>query len=218
MQIKTRKGLNIPITGQPEQLADTGRAVKQVALLGTDYVGLKPKILVEAGQAVGLGEPLFLDKRDPEVRFGSPGTGRVVAVNRGRRRVLQSVVIELDDTAASETIFDPAQSQDPAAIRDLLLRSGMWAGFRTRPYNRVADSSSTPRSIFVTAIDTRPLAADPRVVIAQRESEFERGMSVIVQLGNWPVYLCTGPNWSGPEFEDDRIQRVEFDGPHPAGS
>lgn len=217
LKIKTKKGLNIPITGQPIQIVDSGSAVKQVALLGPDYVGLKPKILFEVGQAVGLGEPLFLDKRDPQVKFASPGTGRVVAINRARRRILQSVVIELDDAVASETIFDPGQSPGPATVRDLLLRSGLWTSLRTRPYNRVADSSSTPRSIFVTAIDTRPLAADPRVIIAHRKSEFEKGMAVLGRLGDWPIYLCTGPNWQEPEFKGDGIRGVEFDGPHPAG-
>jgi Na+-transporting NADH:ubiquinone oxidoreductase subunit A len=216
-RIKIDKGLDIPIAGSPEQVIDKGRSLRTVALLGTDYAGLKSKMLVEAGQAVGLGEPLFLDKHDPEVRFVSPGTGRVIAVNRGRRRVLQSVVIELDSEAAPETIFGPLQLEDPATVREFLLRSGMWTGFRTRPYNRVPDSSLTPRSIFVTAIDTRPLAADPGVVIAERDSEFEMGMAVISRLGDGPVYLCTGPNWRGPECEQDGIERVEFDGPHPAG-
>ena len=217
LRIKIKKGLNIPIAGQPEQVVDGGSTVKQVALLGSDYVGIKPKILVQVGQAVSLGEPLFLDKRDPQVQFVSPGTGRVVAINRARRRKLQSVVIELDDTAALETIFDRVPSKEPPAVRDLLLRSGLWTGLRTRPYNRVADSTATPRSIFVTAIDTRPLTADPQVIIAHRESEFKNGMAIIRRLGDWPVYLCTGPKWSGPEFDDDGIRSVEFDGPHPAG-
>ena len=147
----------------------------------------------------------------------TPGAGRLLAINRGRRRVLQSVVIELDDGAAPEATFDVKQSQNPTTIRDVLLRSGAWSGFRTRPYNRVAHSASTPRSIFVTAIDTRPLTADPNVVIAQRRTEFERGMDIICQLGDWPVYLCTAPDWSGPEFKHDSIRRVVFDGPHPAG-
>ena len=217
MRIKIRKGLDIPISGAPEQSIHEVGSPTRVALLGSDYVGLKPKMLVEPGQAVGLGQPLFFDKRDPAVQYTAPGAGRVIAANRGRRRVLQSVVIELDGTAAAETSFDPMQSEDPAAVRDILLRSGTWTGFRTRPYDCVPDSSSTPRSIFVTAIDTRPLAADPNVVIAERQSDFETGMGVIGRLGDWPVYICTGPNWSGPEFDSGHIKRVEFEGPHPSG-
>jgi len=216
-RLKTKKGLDIQLAGQPEQIVHPGRKVKRVALLGADYAGLKPKMLVEVGQRVGLGEPLFLDKRDPDAPFTSPGTGRLVAINRGHRRVLESVVIELDETAASQTTFDIDLSEDPATTRNILLRSGAWTGIRTRPYNRVALSSSSPRSIFVTAIDTRPLAAEPGTIIAQRIREFERGIDVIRRLGDWPVYLCTAPNWSGPEFEGDAITRVEFEGAHPAG-
>ncbi|MBL4821065.1 MAG: Na(+)-translocating NADH-quinone reductase subunit A [Gammaproteobacteria bacterium] len=215
--MKIDKGLDIPIAGVPEQVIETGRSLKTVALLGTDYIGLKPRMLVEPGQVVSLGEPLVLDKSNSAVQFTSPGTGRVVAVNRGRRRVLQSVVIELDESAASEKTFDPVQSQNQAAIRDLLLQSGAWTGFRTRPYNRVPDSSSRACSIFITAIDTRPLAANPGVVVADRENEFTRGTQIVAQLTDGPVFLCTGPDWSGPEPSGNGIQRIEFDGPHPAG-
>ena len=217
LRIKIKKGLDIPLAGTPEQVIDTGRSVQRVALLGTDYVGLKPRMLVEPGRAVGLGEPLFLDKRDPAVQFASPGTGRVVAVNRGRRRALQSVVIELDENAASATTFDALDAEDPAAIRDVLLRSGAWIGFRTRPYDRVPDSAASPRSIFVTAIDTRPLAADPGVAIAGYANEFRTGMNIIDCLTRAPLYLCTGPDWPGSEPVGASIRRVEFSGPHPAG-
>jgi len=217
LRIEIKKGLDIPISGTPEQVIDTGRSVKTVALLGTDYAGLKPRMLVEPGRAVGLGEPLFLDKRDPSVQFVSPGTGRVVAVNRGRRRALQSVVIELDENAAPEATFDSLDAADPAAIRNVLLRSGAWIGFRTRPFNRVPDSGASPRSVFITAIDTRPLAADPGVVIAGYANEFRIGMNIIDCLTEAPVYLCTGPGWPGFEPAGASIRRVEFSGPHPAG-
>ena len=217
MRIRTKKGLVIPISGRPEQVVGAKQRVRHVALLGPDYAGLKPKVLVDVEQTVSLGEPLIVDKRDPDAPFASPGTGRVVAINRGRRRVLQSVVVALDETAAPETVFDIDRPKNPAAIRNVLLRSGTWSGFRTRPYNRVPHSQSSPRSLFVTATDTRPLAADPNVVVKYKESEFQRGMEILTRLGDWPVYLCTGPDWSGAEFEDGRIRRVEFNGPHPAG-
>lgn len=216
-RIKIDKGLDIPIAGSPQQVIDTGRSLKTVALLGPDYIGLKPRMLVEPGQVVSLGETLFLDKRNSAVQFTSPGTGRVVAVNRGRRRVLQSVVIELDESVAAEKTFDPVQSQDRVAIRALLLQSGAWTGFRTRPYDHVPDSSSSPRSIFITAIDTRPLAANPSVIVTDRLEEFTMGMRIVARLSEGPVFLCTGPDWAGPEPSGNEIQRIEFDGPHPAG-
>lgn len=215
--IKITKGLDIPIAGVPEQAIDSATKVNQVALLATDFIGLKPKVLVREEQHVGLGEPLLIDKHDEHLQFVSPGTGRIVGINRGARRKLQSIVIELDDSVAKEKIFDTNLSGNTRKLRRVLLKSGLWTGFRTRPFNRVASSVSTPSSVFITAIDTRPLAANPNVVIANRQNDFIAGMNIIRQLGDWPVYLCTAPDWSGPTFKDKGIKITHFSGPHPAG-
>ena len=217
--IKIKKGLNIPIAGSPEQKIDSSKPVNHVALVATEFLGIKPKILVQVGQKVRLGESIFIDKRDTQVQYVSPATGRIIAINRGQRRKLQSVVIELDKTAAPEVEFDIDlnSSGDAKFLRKVLLNSGLWTSFRERPYNRVAHSTSTPASVFVTAIDTRPLSANPNVIIAHYQSEFMAGMRIISQLGDWPVHLCTAVDWSGPTFDGDSICMTQFDGPHPAG-
>jgi Na+-transporting NADH:ubiquinone oxidoreductase subunit A len=218
-RIKIKKGININMLGEPLQNIYQGNTVKKVALVASDYVGLKPKLLVEIGQEVTLGEPLFIDKRDPKVQYVSPGEGRIVAINRARRRQLKSIVIELNSKPIPDIVFKTIpinKSNNKIPLRDTLLKSGLWSSFRTRPYDRVADSSSSPRSIFVTAIDTRPLAANPNITIAHRKSEFIKGMAIIRQLGDWPLYLCVGSDWSGPKLEDG-IKTIQFDGPHPAG-
>lgn len=217
LRIRIDKGLDIPIPGSPEQVIFTGRSVKSVALLGTDYSGLNPRLLIEPGQSINQGEALFVDKHDARVQYTAPGTGRVVAVNRGHRRVLQSVIIELDEAAESKKIFNSLQLQDRSAIRDLLLQSGSWTAFRTRPFDRVPLSDTSPSAIFVTAIDTRPLAVDPEVIVAKRSEEFIRGIELVAALTDGTTFLCTGPDWSGPEPETKGIQKVEFIGPHPAG-
>jgi Na+-transporting NADH:ubiquinone oxidoreductase subunit A len=217
LRIKIKKGFNIPVTSEPVQEIGQANAVKKVALVASDYVGLKPKILVKVGQEVDFGDTLFIDKRDPKVQFVAPGAGRIIAINRARRRQLQSIVIELDTLSASETIFKTEFLNDKQSLRSILMKSGLWSSFRTRPYDRVAHSTSSPSSIFVTAIDTRPLAADPNVMITHRKNEFIKGMAIISQLGDWPTYLCVGSDWSGPKFEDNGIKTIQFDGPHPAG-
>lgn len=213
-RVKTKKGLDIGITGEPLQVVGDAPAVGQVALMAVNCLGIRPRLAVKPGQAVGLGETIFVAKNDPDVQFVSPGTGRIKAINRGPRRTLQSVVVELAEAAASEAVFDVSVG-NAGAIRKLLLLTGLWTSFRTRPYDHIARSSAIPRAIFITAIDTRPLAPDPAIIVARRESEFAHGLQVIRQLGSWPVYLCVGPHWSAPEL--DGIQTVEFDGPHPAG-
>jgi len=221
-RIRIKRGLNVPIAGAPKPAITPGNPVAQVALLGTDFIGLKPRLLVEVGDAVGLGDPLFEDKHDPAVRFTAPGTGRISAICRGKRRALESIVIDLDADSATERGFEvhePAQlgSIGAEGVRRQLLASGEWSSFRTRPYNRVPRSDDTPRSIFITATDTRPLAADPQVIIDDQREAFINGLHVIAQLTAGSVFLCTGPGWTGPDPDIAKLKRVEFDGPHPAG-
>ena len=221
--IRIKKGLNIPLEGPPKQVVTPGATIGEVALVGADFLGLRPQILVEVGDVVGAGQPLCGDKHDPAVRFAAPGTGRVTAINRGRRRALQSIVIELDDDAGGQPATFPTHSDTEIAglgaapIRERLLASGAWTAFRTRPFNRVPGSADQPRSIFVTAIDTRPLAADPSVVVADRREAFARGLRVIAQLSPGKLFLCTAPGWSGPVPDIGNLVHAEFAGPHPAG-
>jgi Na+-transporting NADH:ubiquinone oxidoreductase subunit A len=222
MKIRIRKGLDIRLAGAPAQKLDAGGKVRSVAVLGEDYPGLKPRMAVQVGDRVELGEPLFVDKRDPDVPFTAPGSGTVAAVNRGARRALLSVVIELDHDALEQIdetglAGSDARRLDVGTIRNALRRSGLWTAFRTRPYSRVPVSTSTPRSIFVTAIDTQPLAADPAAIIETESDAFATGLDIVARLPEKHVYLCTGPNWRGPQGNGERVRHVEFSGPHPAG-
>lgn len=156
MRIKTRKGLNIPVSGAPDPSIDGERATRSVAILGRDYVGLKPRMLVQEGDEVSTGDALFSDKRDPDVMYTAPETGTVVAINRGERRALLSVVIDLDAGAKDPVRFPElasghVDSLSDDQIREVLQASGQWTAFRTRPFSRVPLSDTVPRSIFVTA-------------------------------------------------------------------
>lgn len=220
MHIKIKKGLTIPLAGAPEQRITEGAAVTSVALLGPDTHDLKPGMLVEPGDRVKLGQPLFKDKDNKGIKFTSPGAGIVAAVNRGERRVLQSVVITLDGDEEVEFAKYPATelaSLDDEAVRENLLKSGLWTAFRTRPYSKIPSRKSSPRAIFVTAIDTNPLAPDPAVIIARDPEAFSQGLELVAKLTEGHVYICTAPGAgiSGPEGEQFRY--AEFSGKHPAG-
>ncbi|MGI9492242.1 MAG: Na(+)-translocating NADH-quinone reductase subunit A [Geminicoccaceae bacterium] len=221
-RIRITKGLDIPIASAPEPTVGLGQVVRSVALLGSDYLGLKPKVLVQEGDQVSLGQALFIDKRDPDVMFTAPGGGRVASINRGARRVLQSVVIELDESEDETVEYSQLAGSDPetieqSAVRSALFKSGLWTAFRTRPYSKVPQSDSSPHSIFVTAIDTEPLAADPGVVLDLHRDAFLVGLQILTRLTEGTVYLCTGADWTGPVSDGQRVQHVEFSGPHPAG-
>lgn len=222
MRIQINRGLDIPLAGDPEQSVHPARPVTEVALCGPDYAGLKPRLQVQKGDKVGPLQPLFIDKRDPAVQFCAPGRGTVVAINRGARRVLQSVVVELEDSPAEESVFEGmSQEQVYRSLREeiveRLLKSGLWTAFRTRPFSQVPNSASAPQAIFVTAIDTRPLAADPRVAIRAEAEAFSDGLHVLSRLTRGTVNLCTAPDWDIPVSDVDGLHVVEFSGPHPAG-
>jgi Na+-transporting NADH:ubiquinone oxidoreductase subunit A len=220
MRISIKKGLTIPLQGRPEQRISDAHDVSSVGVLASDVHNLRPTMAVSVGDPVRSGQTLFTAKVCPEIRFTSPGAGEVTAINRGARRALQSVVIRLDGDAAEEfDAFRPDQlpTLSGEQVRRVLLASGLWTALRTRPFSHVPDPASQPAAIFVTAIDTNPLAADPAVIIAAAGEAFQHGLQVIGRLGNVKVYVCTAPD-SGIQCPDgDQYLHAEFSGPHPAG-
>jgi Na+-transporting NADH:ubiquinone oxidoreductase subunit A len=216
--IKIKKGLDIPITGKPAMRIDSGGAVQRVALLARDYPGLKPMMLVAEGERVKLGQPLFRDKKSAQVLYTSPGAGVVAAINRGERRAFISIVISLDgDDAVSFPTCAPEKitSIPRAVVEERLLTSGLWTALRSRPFSKVPVAGTHPAAIFVTAIDTNPLAADPAVVINGQKEFFSVGLSALRLLTDGVVHLCHAAGVSLPV--PSGIQVTPFSGPHPAG-
>ena len=215
------KGLDLPITGVPEQSISEGPKARQVALIGPDYVGMKPTMLVQPGDTVKLGQPVFEDKKTPGVIYTSPAGGTVAELNRGAKRAFQSLVIEVSENEEAVS-FDALASGDLGAatretVSDLLVASGLWSSLRTRPFSKVPSPGSVPHSIFVQAIDTNPLAVDPVLVIRERERDFQFGLQAITKLTDGNVFLCRGPASPLPGEDTSGVQVAEFEGPHPAG-
>lgn len=216
--IRIKNGLDLPITGSPVQEITAARAVRSVALLGNDYNGLKPTMAVQVGDRVKLGQVVFSDKRNPGVDFTAPGAGVVSAIHRGQQRVLQSLVIDLDgDEEVTFAQYPAAQLADLDAqlVRDNLVQSGLWTALRSRPFSKIPAVDATPSSIFVTAMDTHPLAADPVLVIAEHADDFAHGLQVLTRLAR--VFLCKAEGTSLPGEQLPQVQEAAFSGPHPAG-
>ena len=216
--IKIKRGLDLPMTGTPTQRIEAARPVRSVAVIGFDYNGMKPTMQVQEGDKVKLGQVLFSDKKTPGVLFTAPGAGVVKAVNRGDRRVLQSVVIELegdDQVTFASYAADKLASLADEQVRENLQQSGLWAALRTRPYSKIPAIDAQPRSIFVTAMDTNPLAADPALVIAEYANDFSHGLAVLSRLAK--VFLCKAEGVTLPGENLDKVQTEAFAGPHPAG-
>lgn len=220
MLIRTKKGLDIPILGAPEQAIYDGPRITSVGLLGNEYVGLKPTMMVAEGDRVKLGQPLFADKRDTRIRYTAPGSGVVSRINRGPKRVLRSVVIQLE--GAAEESFNSYAPHELSALsgeqaRENLLASGLWTAFRRRPFSKVPTPDDEPHSIFVTAMDSNPLAARADVVINAHGPDFLHGLTVISKLTSGKVYVCKYPNGDIPISDIATVEVAEFDGPHPVG-
>ena len=220
-----KRGLRIPISGAPTQEIEDGPQVRHVGLVGDDYIGMKPTMAVQEGDRVKLGQLLFEDKKNSGVRYTAPGAGRIAAINRGEKRKFESVVIEVDgEESESFKVYDDHHlgSVERSKIVENLLDSGLWTSLRTRPYSLVPAPHTTPKSIFVTAIDTNPLAADPSVVLQQPdfERDFVHGLQALTTLTDGEVYLCTAPRASAagvPGSDTEGVTVAEFAGPHPAG-
>ncbi|KCV82846.1 Na(+)-translocating NADH-quinone reductase subunit A [Actibacterium atlanticum] len=217
-EFRLKKGLDLPISGAPDQSISEGPAVNSVAVVGADYIGLKPKMLVAEGDSVKRGTPLFCHKDSPDVVFVAPATGRVRAINRGARRVLQSVVIDIDDAADQGVAFEPLpQDASDQLVAQKLCASGLWTAFRTRPYSKVPGADERPAAIYVTAMDSEPLSANAEIIIAERDEDFEAGLEAITKLTEGTTYVCHEVGTTVPGASVHGVEVAAFAGPHPAG-
>lgn len=219
MLIRTKKGLDLPISGEPEQIIHQSSPAESVALIGEDYIGIRPKLLASEGDRVKLGQALFTDKKS-QLNYTSPASGIITHINRGVKRALQSIVIRVEGD--EEQSFNLYQRQylgelTSSSVKDNLLVSGLWTAFRTRPFSKNPAPTTIPHSVFVTAMDTNPLAADPKIVIQEYQRDFIDGLTVVSRLADVPVFLCKAESTDIPVPANDQIIPVDFSGPHPAG-
>lgn len=215
---KITKGLDLPLSGAPKQEIAGVASAKRVAVIGPDYHGMKPTMLVKEGDQVKKGQVIFTDKKTEGVKYTAPAAGTVVAINRGERRVLQSVVIEVSGNESIEFAkYSGSQlgTLERESVVENLVESGLWTAFRTRPFSKVPATDTAPSSIFVTAIDTNPLAANPELILADQAEAFADGLTVLTRLTQGKVFLCKAAGAKVPTTS--AVEVAEFSGKHPAG-
>ena len=220
--ITIKKGLDVPVKGAPQQVIHDGPSIKTVAALGEEFVGMRPTMFVKVGDRVKKGQVIFSDKKNPGVKFTAQAAGVVKEINRGEKRVLQSVVLDVSKEADNNeqiTFSSYAASELSSIPREdvvnNLVESGLWTALRTRPYSKVPAIDSTAIAIFVSAMDTNPLAANPEVVIAEQSDAFKNGLTVLSRLTDGDVFVSKAPGANIPVI--DSVQVNEFAGKHPAG-
>ncbi len=217
--ITIKKGLDVPISGAPQQTIDDGQAITTVAVLGEEYVGMRPTMHVKVGDRVKKGQILFEDKKNPGVKFTAPAAGVVKDVLRGAKRVLQAVVVEVEGD--EQETFNKYDSKELAGLAresvvEQLNNAGQWVALRTRPFSRSPSLEAKPAAIFVSTMDTNPLAADPTVVISEQQQAFIDGLNVLTTLTEGKVYVTKAAD-AKVEVGNAKVQVESFAGPHPAG-
>ena len=210
--IKTKQGLDLPISGFPSLDIDPSTLIQSVAVLGSDYTGLKPTMLVQEGDIVFSGQKLFENKKNPGTYITAPSSGVVKSINRGEKRRFLSLVIEVDDTLESMEF----EVKNYSNSIDFLIDSGAFSFFRTRPYNRIPDPASIPDAIFINACDTNPLAVDPYHLIQKDQKLFDHGLQFINLINESAKTFC---NYQNPSFRHNvkGVNYSQFKGPHPSG-
>lgn len=225
---RIHKGLDLPITGMPAATIET-KSVNRVALVANDVLGLKPRMRVQEDEEVRRGSPLFEHRKRPGLVFTSPAAGRVVAVHRGERRSLHSIVIELSDaekegngeqiTLTTFAEQRPVRELKRDDVRALLLESGLWTAFRERPFSTIpGPEDGAPGAIFVNAADSNPGAPDMDAIVAGRESALADGLRALSTLTEGPLFLVRGAGSKIDAGTAKDVTRVEeFGGKHPYG-
>lgn len=218
MPFQISKGLDLPLDGQPVQAIQQGPEIKQVALIGDDYVGMKPTLLVGEGDSVKAGQPIFADKKTEGVVYTSPASGKINSINRGAKRKFLSMTIDVQgDEKVSFKSYDSLGDIDREAAQQQLVDAGLWPAFRTRPFSKVPELNSEPNSIFVTAMDTNPLAAEPELIVGSNTEDFVSGLTIISKFTHGKTYVCTRNDSRMPGDKVPNVVTEEFHGPHPAG-
>ncbi len=219
--IKIKKGLELPITGIPEQTISKGASITEVALLGEDYLDLKPSMFIRLGHEIKCGDLLWTDKKNEGIKFTSPVSGTITAINRGAKRKLLSVVVEIKGCEHVDFAKYPADTLNTLTreqVIDNLVESGLWPALRTRPMSKVPAKDTAPCAIFVSIIDTNPLSADPIIVINEKSKEFNHGLSVLKHLTEGELFVAYDGNKDFDLAQNDVANYQAFSGIHPAGN
>jgi Na+-transporting NADH:ubiquinone oxidoreductase subunit A len=219
--IHLNKGLDIRLVGEAALKTEPASASDTVLIKPTDFVGIKPKTLVQAGDEVLAGSPLFFDKNNPEVIVVSPVSGEVVEIVRGPKRVLLGIKILADKTVRSLQLPQiDVQSADAETLIKFLCSHGVWAFIRTKPFDAVAFPDIKPSAVVVCGFDSAPLAPSVEFLLQGKEEAFKKGLEVLSKVSGRKVHLTTHAkaNNAGWANAFSGTENVVFSGPHPAGS
>ena len=204
------------MSGIPNTDIASAAAPQNVSILPSSFRGVKPKLMVDEGDQVKIGSPLFFDKTKPEVSWASPASGNVTSIQFGARRVIEKIeiTVENNDKVSIQTLSQGEfESASRKTILDKILKANLFPLIRQRPFNKVADPKDIPRDIFISGHNSSPLSVDLSRLIKDEKDIFQTGLNVLKKLTEGNVYLTLG---SSMEFDNVITQTIS--GPHPSGN
>ena len=215
--IKIKKGLDINLKGKASEVLLNGGKSETYAIVPDFYSGVLPKVVAKVGDKVKAGSVLMIDKNRPEIKFVSPVSGEVTAVNRGAKRKVLSIVVTPDAQIEYEEFGKKnVASLKGDEVKEAMLNAGMWPFVMQRPYDIVATPGETPRDIFVSAFYSAPLAPDFNYLVKGQEADFQTGLDALAKLTTGKVYV--GIRKGSAVQQVKGVELVEIEGPHPAAN
>ncbi|HBG57801.1 MAG TPA: NADH:ubiquinone reductase (Na(+)-transporting) subunit A, partial [Porphyromonadaceae bacterium] len=219
-RIKIKKGLQIPLLGTAEETVRGTVKSEFVRICPEDFHGITPKLAVRVDDTVKAGTALFYEKNHPDMRFASPVSGVVTAIERGEKRRILHIVVKADDSTQYEDFgAKEVASLSGEEVKRTILDAGIWFLIKQRPYDVVALPDKEPRDIFVTGFDSAPLAPSYDFLLKEKEADFQAGLDALAKLTPGKVYLSVSNKTSLNGLREAKnVVITEFEGPHPAGN
>ena len=217
--IKIKKGLDIKLEGEAEKATENAIVSNFYAIRPEDFHQVTPKLVAREGDKVKAGSTVFYDKSDESVKFVSPVSGEIVEIERGAKRRILTIKIKADKEQAYEDFGKlDVQSANAEAVKSRLLESGCWAFIKQRPYDVVAKPNSMPKSIFISAYASAPLAADLDYTLQGKEAELQAAVTALSKLTEGAVHVSVGKNGNSPLANLNNVTVHKVSGPHPSGN
>ncbi len=211
-----KKGHNLKLVGHPSDELNSISTPDHILIQPNDFAGIKPKLLVKAGDTVSIGTALFYDKLNEKVKFVSPVNGKINDIEFGERRVINKIIIGVDSVEQTTSAIEVDSTDE---IIEKLLESGLWPSLRARPFSKIANPENLPRDIFISAYNTSPFAPNLALILKDNEESFQKGLEVLSKLTSGKLHLSISADETNSTLLNAKnVQLHKFTGPHPAGN
>lgn len=220
MKYNITKGLDLKISGNAMDKHLEMAVPDRYYIRPADFRWVTPKLLVQAGDEVLVGTPLFHNKNDERIVVVSPVKGRVEEIVRGEKRAIEAITICPEEGSATDVTVTFDEPKNGDEVRKLLLQYGLWSCLRQRPFSVMPSPDVAPKAVFIPCFDSNPLAPDFNILMRGKEEDFLCGLQVLQRAtDDAPVHLCMCESADNQMFEKaENVQKHYFGGPHPAGN